>query len=262
MGGFQINGFGARDYFTKMKYLGEKICPKCGRLSPFYLEKGKFKVSVLFVPTVTLKERYAVLCGNCEQGNWIEEVQMHKIMSEENFDINFIDDVQIPVLTRGVCPNCGSAVDGPFCGICGIKCEETPIIEESKKICPNCGNEVEKTFCGTCGTKYEELPIVVEESKKICPSCGSEVEGVFCGVCGTKYEASTIVIEESKKICPNCGDEIDGVCCGICGFNLEDPIEPIIIDEKPSTWECSLCGTQNSPEDSVCSLCGCEKSNN
>lgn len=75
MGGFTINGFGAKEYFTKVKYLGDKMCPNCNNTTPFYLEKAKYKVAMLYIPTVTIKERYVIMCERCGRGNYIEDAE-------------------------------------------------------------------------------------------------------------------------------------------------------------------------------------------
>ena len=50
--------------------------------------------------------------------------------------------------------------------------------------CPKCGNEVPegKKFCGKCGTKLEDAP-VVNNATNICAKCGAELTPgkKFCG---------------------------------------------------------------------------------
>ncbi len=237
MGGFQFNGCGAKDYFSKVKYLGEQMCPNCKKIAPFYLEKGNFKVSVFWIPTVTLKERYAIMCEKCKEGKWIEDAEAYKILNGNGYTPNErVSNSAETSLPK--CPQCGAAVDG--------------------------------VFCSKCGTKYSERADNKCESKKICSKCGSEVDGAFCGICGTKYistKETTIPIEEPPKLkCSNCDAEVDGDFCGKCGAkHLNNSDVPIETDEQskdktvPQQWECSLCGTKNPQESSKCSLCGCEK---
>ena len=73
MGGFRVNGCGATDHFKKIKSLGTHLCPRCGKVTEFFLDEAKFKVDIFFIPTVTLKSRYAVMCGKCEQGEFCSD---------------------------------------------------------------------------------------------------------------------------------------------------------------------------------------------
>ncbi len=206
MGGFLINGCGAKDYFTKMKYLGERTCPHCKQTAPYYLERVKLKATVLFIPTVPIKERYAIMCDKCRQGNYIEEDKMHRIMSgqavvsqneitsgthqeEEKPAVSSPDMAALISEHPKMCPHCGVEVDGPFCGNCGIKIPQDSLPEtiDSSRVCPSCGAEVEGPFCGNCGSKISQdsLPETLDSSQ-VCPNCGAEVEGPFCGNCGAK----------------------------------------------------------------------------
>lgn len=70
MGGFRFNGCGVTDHFKKVKDLGMHSCPKCGRLAEFALEEANQKIDVFWIPTLTLKSRYAVMCRKCEEGEF------------------------------------------------------------------------------------------------------------------------------------------------------------------------------------------------
>ncbi len=193
MGGFQFNGCGARDYFKKMMYIGDQMCPICQRVTPFYLEKGKFKISVFWIPTITLKERYAILCDKCKQGKWIEENEMYKIMAGQPY---VVGEIAKPIVV-GKCSQCGAEIDGVFCSNCGARndkpensqgisnyIDNAESVAASKRICSNCGDEVESAFCRNCGTKYAP-PLeqaTVDDNK--CSNCGAEVRGKFCTECG------------------------------------------------------------------------------
>ena len=282
MGGFQLNGCGAKDYFTKVKYLGDKVCPKCGKLASFYLSKGKFKVSVFWVPTVTLKERYAVMCEKCQEGYWIDNSEAYKILSSSSFDLNSLKGESISKTSNRTCSNCGAEVDGDFCGMCGTKYTE-PVAVQSRR-CSNCGAEVDGAFCSVCGTKYAEPQ---SQPEKKCPKCGATVTGKFCAYCGTKYTEGEVAQPE-KRLCSVCSSEVVGEFCGFCGTRYGESKDSSNIsetdnnsfgvsgeetvmnngdikNEEPSntavsnTWECSLCGTNNLLTADKCSLCGSSK---
>ncbi len=210
MGGFQLNGCGAKDYFKKMKYLGEQMCPNCQKLSPFYLEKGKFKVSVFWIPTITLKERYAIMCENCKQGRWIEDAEAYQILSGKTYTTG--EAVQNETELLGASVPSSDTSDT-------TKTDTADIVPSSvsTRVCPQCGAQVEGAFCSICGTKYVEPVADGEETFKICVKCGAEVVGAFCSVCGTKYIEPTIDKEETIKICAKCGAEVVGAFCSVCG---------------------------------------------
>ena len=214
MGGFQLDGCGAKDYFTKIKYLGEHLCPNCNKVTPTYLEKGKFKISVFWIPTVTLKERYAIMCEKCEQGRWIEDSEAYRLLNGGTYDPN------MPIQAEAVAVSTAS-VNG-----------NTVLV----KTCPKCGAEVQGMFCGICGARYEEPVAVKPEpviedtvSVKKCPKCGADVSGMFCGICGTKYDVAHV--EQDKK--PEEKKLSDKWECSLCGT------------KNPQTSEkCSLCGCE------------------
>lgn len=233
MSGFRINGCGAKDYFKKVKYLGEQMCPNCKMKTPFYLEKGEFKVSVFWIPTVTLKERYAIMCEVCEEGKWIEDATAYSILNG-NADTQTQAIQQKAVSSSRKCPKCGAEMEGAFCGKCGAKYTQ-PVSAPPKplKICSNCGAEVFSSFCGKCGTKYWEQTPYRKVPLKTCSNCGAEVEGDFCGKCGMRFQRSSV--------------------------------EPIVLEKRQvqksvsQEWKCYLCGTSNPQNSNICSLCGCEK---
>ncbi|MCM1542883.1 MAG: zinc ribbon domain-containing protein [Blautia sp.] len=70
MGGYRVNGCGVTDHFKKVKDLGPHLCPKCGKTAEFTLEEAKQKIDVLWIPTFTLKSRYAVICRKCKEGEF------------------------------------------------------------------------------------------------------------------------------------------------------------------------------------------------
>lgn len=175
MGGVLINGCGAKDYFTKMKYLGERTCPHCKQTTSFYLERAKMKVTVLFIPTVSIKERYAIMCGKCGQRNYIKEEEMHRIMAGQAVTS------QNEIILDSHSEEFSSSVNAPDMAILS---SEHP---NQSNICPNCGAEVEGLFCGTCGNKITQvLASEISDSLQVCPNCGAEAEGSFCGNCGMR----------------------------------------------------------------------------
>lgn len=175
MGGFRIDGCGTKEYFKKVKYLGERNCPKCKRNTPYYLEKANYKVSVFYIPTVTLKERYAIICERCDYGKYIEDAEAYKILSgDSNTSLN----------TENT----------------NDKTEERHENLMNKKTCPKCGAEIDGMFCGACGTKYVELKISDPIPEPPTPQPVPEAQEWECPLCGTKNP-------KSATVCGLCGDE-------------------------------------------------------
>lgn len=70
MGGFRFNGCGVTDHFKRIKTLGMHNCPTCKKLREFTLDEANQKIDILWIPTLTLKSRYAVKCKNCKTGEF------------------------------------------------------------------------------------------------------------------------------------------------------------------------------------------------
>ncbi len=192
MGGFLFNGCGAKDYFTKVKPLGSFKCPNCKKVAQFYLEKGNLKVAVLWIPTVSIKERYAIMCEKCEQGKWIDDETAYKIMNGAKFDLDSgveaektekTEKIKPAAVSSAKCPKCGSEVEGDFCGMCGTRYAtviDKPVIPEEKPAqkaevkveakaeVKAAANEWECYLCGTINPK--------DASK--CSLCGCEKDGI------------------------------------------------------------------------------------
>ncbi|MBR1763042.1 MAG: hypothetical protein IJ731_06715 [Eubacterium sp.] len=80
MGGFTVNGFGAADSYYQMKSVGHFYCNCCNREQEFFVMELKRKVKVLYIPTVSLYSKYAVVCNKCKNGYYIEENVKDDIM--------------------------------------------------------------------------------------------------------------------------------------------------------------------------------------
>ena len=79
MGGFLFNGFGVADKFKKVKSLGFRTCPNCGKYKEFHLCEVKRKIHLLYIPTISYKNSYAIMCSHCEKGKYIPDEQAHAI---------------------------------------------------------------------------------------------------------------------------------------------------------------------------------------
>ncbi len=235
MGGFRVDGCGTKEYFKKIKYLGEQMCPNCKKQTPFYLNEGKYKVSVFYIPTVTLKQRYAVLCDRCEMGHYVDDAEAMRLLREGKPE-------KLPDAASGGgaasrrCPQCGREADGAFCGHCGAALDAPA----ARYRCPSCGKPSDGAFCGQCGAKCVEEGAAATQPKPTyrmqCPNCGKPSDGAFCGHCGARcIRVAVPVVEPRPEPQP------------------EPRPEP---EPVPTGWECPLCGTHNEADDASCGLCG------
>lgn len=224
MGGYRFNGCGVTDHFKTIKNLGIHSCPNCKKLSEFTLDEANQKIDIFWIPTLTLKSRYAVMCKKCKNGEFCStEWAGYLINQTTGQDIIFESEAktkgwsavtrsfqealpQQPVTEQPAaagngdvtnffkCAYCGVTQmrEGGFCAYCGKpvsepeppKQEAPP--EEGIIICTNCGNRQEKggKFCFKCGQKLTEEQPV----EKSCPYCGAIVKDgmLFCMECGTR----------------------------------------------------------------------------
>lgn len=151
MGGIRVNGCGATDHYKKIKSLGFYECSCCKKVTEHFLVDARLKIDIYFIPTLTLKSRYAVKCGKCEgngefcSNEWaarlLNEGDQHPVIFESEY-LRYIagqvayqsapepfaeqthaatDTVTAP--TERVCGNCGSPIleDCYFCVHCGKK---------------------------------------------------------------------------------------------------------------------------------------------
>jgi len=257
MSGVQVNGCGAIDYFKKLKHLGDQECPTCKKVSAVYLERAKFKVSIFWIPTVTLKKRYAIMYEPCKHGKWIKDDEAQEILGE-NPGTPAVAAPNPPAASLPTCPNCGAPMEGAFCGKCGTKRAEPAVspspvphtpapqpaahtapVPVRSGVCYHCGAALDGPFCGACGAKQPEPTPVTRETPKRCANCGAELDGPFCGNCGAKYTPAAAPVTSapmpSKPTCVNCGAVLEGHFCSRCGASAQpnpEPQSPLIISSN------------------------------
>lgn len=209
------------------------MCPMCKKATEFFLEEAKQKIDILFIPTVTLKSRYAVICSKCEQGEfcsdqWAVSLMNGNVPASVIFESEaqrlspppVVETEQLPTPSPSVPKETerqiksvnGSGIPNFFkCAYCGV----TQMREGG--------------FCAYCGKPAPEEPRDHNQPERvpdmspapeICPSCGSKqpVGSKFCSSCGQPLSRQ----QPSKRVCPDCGTEaMDGVAfCMECGKRL------------------------------------------
>lgn len=190
MGGFTVNGFGASDHFKKIKSLGFYECDKCKKVTEHFLADAKFKIDILFIPTFTLKSRYAVMCDKCKNGEYCSDEWASRLINEGDrhtmiFESEYLQNTaaqakyQSPSapVTEQTKPRADVNVSGN--DISGFfKCEY-------------CGttNQRDVNFCKACGKPAPAITdTMAAPAKKFCENCGSPIleDSCFCVHCGNK----------------------------------------------------------------------------
>lgn len=192
MGGFRFNGCGVTDHFKHIKSLGTHICPNCNKLSEFTLDEANQKIDVFWIPTLTLKSRYAVMCTKCKNGEFCsvewagylmnqtadQEVIFESAAKNLKDQANTVEEPVEPAY-ESAAPALEHVVTDP--GAIGQAASSSADIT-----CPSCGSvqEAGNKFCIRCGQK-----LIMEQPKgKFCSHCGAKIiEGMlFCMECGSK----------------------------------------------------------------------------
>jgi len=239
MGGFRFNGCGVTDHFKKIKSLGLHMCPMCKRASEFFLEEAKQKIDIVFIPTLTLRSRYAVMCSKCGQGEpCSDQWAVNLINGTVPGAIVFESEAQKPSPPQRSPP---SVVEGkrlpeapqPQPAVrqeTGSQAKRADGIPSFFK-CSYCGvtQMREGDFCAYCGKPAPTDPDAREQperakgalpAQRICPSCGCQQppNSKFCSTCGQALAAQ----QPEERICPGCGakDTTGLPFCMVCGRKL------------------------------------------
>lgn len=254
MGGFRFNGCGVTDHFKCIKSLGMYQCPHCKKITEYTLDEANQKVDVFWIPTLTLKSRYAVMCKKCQNGEfcstewagyllnqtarqeiifesearakgWTTETRSFQEMGVQQAipEQPVLSDIQ-PV--QSVARSVPEAAARDASQASDVNDNDLPKFFK----CPYCGvtQMREGDFCAYCGKSAPEPELLQETSGQeipsetgaiICPGCGNRQEGgKFCFQCGRKLTEEKPV----EKSCPYCGAKVkDGMLfCMECGTRV------------------------------------------
>lgn len=242
MGGFRFNGCGVTDHFKLIKNLGVHSCPNCKKLTEFTLDESNQKIDVFWIPTLTLKTRYAVMCKKCKNGEFCSSQWAGYLMNQTSCPEIIFESA---AKAKGWSIETGTFQGATLQQSAPIK-QTQPVSqsasEQSKFVlqpagtdggnamnffkCAYCGvtQMREGNFCAYCGKPAPELPKQEAMTKKdeiiICPHCGNQqdIGGKFCFRCGEKLTVESI----TERKCPYCGANVkDGMLfCMECGTKV------------------------------------------
>lgn len=262
MAGFLINGCGASDSYYKLKDLKVAHCPHCREQTLWEVAMLKMKIRVVFIPTVPISTKYAVMCSCCRQGYYITEEQKNFILNNPPSCVEVQPD---GVVIHGM----GQETAGELPQQQGIQ-QAGPQQQEFQQASPQQQNFQQPSFQQTQQSPPEPRMAQPESyqerqphpasqpvfpgfagSAPVCPGCGGKVrEGErFCGRCGTPLDGQALdglkqqgqklqgqgvrpndngsqLISRlgRRKMCPKCQMifTADKETCNICGSKLVD----------------------------------------
>lgn len=182
MGGFRVNGCGVTDHFKKVKSLGTHVCPDCKNSAEFFLEEVKQKIDIVFIPTLTLKSQYAVMCKKCRRGSFCStEWAGYLLRQTEDPGIIFESDAE----AKG-----WSKESGGF-GFQESQAATTPLpppppLTEAKPI-QAAQPQIPPPVQPQTSPLGQPQTSPLGQSGKVCPKCGNAAEAgtLFCPKCRT-----------------------------------------------------------------------------
>jgi len=240
MGGFRFNGCGVTDHFKLIKNLGVHSCPSCKKLAEFTLDEANQKIDVLFIPTLTLKTRYAVMCKKCKQGEFCSSEWAGYLMNQTSCPEIIFESA---AKAKGWSPEAGAFQRAALQQTAPVQQEQAVSQQNAESVsqstgkdggnvpnffkCAYCGvTQIrEGKFCAYCGKpapvpELSEQEVNVEKEEITCPHCGNkqDIGGKFCFRCGKKLTVEPLM----DKKCPYCGANVKAgmLFCMECGTKV------------------------------------------
>lgn len=237
MGGFRFNGCGVTDHFKNIKSLGIHSCPSCKKLTEFTLDEANQKIDVFWIPTLTLKSRYAVMCKKCKNGEFCSTEWAGYLLNQTGAPDIIFESQAKGKGWSSVTRSFQGAVPQPSAPEMQTQAVSQPGAPGGSDAptffkCAHCGvtQMREGDFCAYCGKPAPALEPPKQNALSdhassdtgviTCPNCGNKQEAgsKFCFQCGRK------LIEEpsEERNCPHCGAKVkDGMLfCMECGTRI------------------------------------------
>lgn len=241
MGGFMFNGCGAADSYYLLKSLSGHTCRSCGK-KDYALMELKRKIRVLYIPTIPINTKYAVVCPRCKEGYYVSEAQKDYILRNDSSCVEVVSD---GVVIHGFADSQEERIIDTEAE---PEVDERPVSETKGVYCSNCGALLSPNaiFCTQCGTRRNTsdpaLEVIEEtipakkpiEMPKTAPASEKKTADNVCARVNNSHEESITVSNLSStkdkfvynyqrgKVCPGCGmrSAPGKERCSICGANL------------------------------------------
>lgn len=191
MGGFTINGFGAADSYYPLKSVGQFYCNVCRKGQNFSVMELKRKVKILYIPTVSLYSKYAVVCDKCKIGYYIDESVKDAILKGKAVVTGLTENGPEITETQTDSDTFSSSQIGSAVAKEDKASDAAPKVTEATKLVQTTEEkaaEISKTVSEYKDSGKTEAFIPLAATKK-CPSCGFSYVGEpeFCVICGEKF---------------------------------------------------------------------------
>lgn len=199
MGGFTINGFGAADSYYPIRPIGEFYCSDCKKNKPFSLMELRMKIRVLFIPTVTINTKYAVVCEHCHSGYYVDEQTKDDIL-QNRVHIQIADDGLIIKKLSAASP----AVQQSAPALVGTA-EETqnriPSVTQSPPLASDTCDCEDIKIPVQAAVQYSEKAAVPRPEKTSAPKPSVTRVVKQCPAC-------QLLFRDDKSLCPICGQKL------------------------------------------------------
>ena len=204
MGGFMINGIGAADSYYPITNVGTFYCKDCRKEQAFQLMELKMKIRILYIPTVSINTKYAVVCPKCKTGYYVEEQVKNNIVDGKtkvnvtSDGLEFIEKMTEPLSTETV----------PLI--------ETKVSEEHKTTDENNDSSVSTTVTDFTDSTDSEDTVREPSDENVSPDTNIHISGSDFSI--SEIDLPRII----RKQCPTCGMFFreDMEACPICCCRL------------------------------------------